>query len=331
MFFGEPKAGTTYAVSAFQMNDTENDYKNEDLSYAGRGTLNFAELMGDKNAICHVGIAGFDTSRSIRGTTSSSTNGGKDPSGTFLAFSSPGRGLSNTFRAQMGGEQGANSLQSALSDETFQAKAKALGLEAIIANGPFKIQGEYGRSSHKANFRGTTDTKMDMDAETAYVEALWLVTGERYSDFYKKGVFGGIKPKNDFDVDGGSGWGALELGFRVEAYKVDDGKIENYSSVYGQGTRYQGSLSCATGDTVQNNGAAQANVTGCTSGAQTYTAGLKWILNPNVQFKLNYMHTNFNNAWQHYDVNPTSTPAISSTIPYINKENLLMFRTQYAF
>ena len=328
MLFGEPKAGTTYAVSAFQMNDVENDYKNEDMSYAGRGTLNFAELMGNKNAIYHVGIAGFDTSRSIRGTTSSSTSGGTDPSGTFLAFSSPGRGLSNTFRAQMGGEKATGNLQSALSDETFQAKAQALGLEAIIANGPFKIQGEYGRSNHKANYRGTADTKMDMDVETAYVEALWLVTGERYSDFYKKGVFGGIKPKNDFDADGGSGWGALEVGFRAEAYKLDDGKIENYSNAFGAGSRYQGSLSCRTGDGVYNNGGTTVlngqSATGCTSGAQTYTAGLKWILNPNVQFKLNYMHTNFNNAWQHYDVAGTG-------VPYINKENLLMFRTQYAF
>jgi phosphate-selective porin OprO/OprP len=312
------------------MNDTETDYKNEDLSYAGRGTLNFAELMGDKNAIYHVGIAGFDTSRSIRGTTSSATSGGTDPSGTFLAFSSPGRGLSNIFRAQMGGEKATGNLQSALSDETFQAKAQALGLEAIIANGPFKIQGEYGRSSHKANYRGTNDVKMDLDAETAYVEALWLVTGERYSDFYKKGVFSGIKPKNDFDADGGSGWGALELGFRAEAYKVDDGKIENYSTAFGAGSRYQGSLSCATGDGVINNGSTtvsnNGSATGCTSGAQSYTAGLKWILNPNVQFKLNAMHTNFNNAWKHYDVNPTG-----ATTPYITKENLIMFRTQYAF
>ena len=331
MLFGEPKVGTTYAISAFQMNDVENDYKNEDMSYAGRGTLNFAELMGDKNAIYHVGIAGFDTSRSIRGTTSSSSSGGKDTSGTFLAFSSPGRGLSNTFRAQMAGEQQGQTWQSATSDETFQAKSRALGLEAIIANGPIKIQGEYGRSYHKASYRGVgAETKMDMDVDTMYVEALWLVTGERYSDFYKKGVFGGIKPKNDFDADGGSGWGALEVGFRVEAYNLDNGKIENYSSSQ-VGARYQGSLSCASGDGVFNNGAAEKGAaSGCTSGAQTYTAGLKWILNPNVQFKLNYMHTNFNNAWQHYDVNPASSVAASTT-PYINKENMLMFRTQYAF
>ena len=45
MLFGEPKAGLTYAVSAFQMNDVENDYRSEKMSYAARGTMNFAELM----------------------------------------------------------------------------------------------------------------------------------------------------------------------------------------------------------------------------------------------------------------------------------------------
>jgi phosphate-selective porin OprO/OprP len=329
MVFGEPKVGLTYAGSAFQMNDTERDYKSEDMSYAGRGTINFAELMGDKESIFHLGMAGFDKSFAVRGTTSSGTSGGLDPSGTFLAFSSPGRGLSNVFRAQMGGEAASpDKLQSAQSDETFQAKSRALGLEAIVARGPFKIQGEYGRGNHKANYQlSTGETAMDIDTNTWYTEALWLVTGEKYSDSYKKGVFGGIKPKNNFDADGGSGWGALELGFRMEAYDAKDGSITNYqSSGDGKGARYQGSLNCATGDTTANDGTAQANVTGCKSGAKTYTAGLKWILNPNVQVKLNYMHTKFDNAWQHYDVNGGT-----AGVPYITREDLVMFRTQYAF
>jgi phosphate-selective porin OprO/OprP len=349
MVFGEPKVGLTYAGSAFQMNDTERDYKSEDMSYAGRGTINFAELMGDKESIYHFGVAGFDKSFAVRGTTSSSTSGGREPSGTFLAFSSPGRGLSNVFRAQMGGEAATQSctvvptvdgevgtatcsttagLQSAQSDETFQAKSRALGLEAIVARGPFKIQGEYGRANHKAKYQlSSGETGMDIDTNTWYGEALWLVTGEKYSDSYKKGVFGSIKPKNNFDADGGSGWGALELGFRMEAYDAKDGSITNWqSSGDGKGARYQGSLNCATGDTTANDGTAQQNVTGCKSGAKTYTAGLKWILNPNVLVKLNYMHTKFDNEWKHYDVNSSA-----ATTPYIKKEDLLMFRTQYTF
>jgi phosphate-selective porin OprO/OprP len=334
MLFGEPKVGITYAVSAFQMNDTELDYKSEKMSFAGRGTLNFAELMGDKESIYHVGLAGFDKDWSVRGSTSSSTSGGRDPSATLLAFSSPGRGLSNIFRAQVGGEPAGANLQNALSDETSQMNSHALGLEGIIARGPFKIQGEFSKSKHKGRYDAGTSaanqvfavpTSVDLDAKTWYAEALWLVTGEKYSDSYKKGVFGSIKPKNNFDADGGSGWGALELGLRMEAYKVTDGDMRNSLAANGEGfgTRFQGSMNCSGGDGVQ-----QATVNGCKSGAKSYTAGLKWILNPNVQFKLNYMHTKFDDAWIHYDVNGGNTATSTSEI---KKEDLVMFRTQYAF
>ena len=250
MLFGEPKVGITYAVSAFQMNDTEQDYKNDKMSFAGRGTLNFAELMGDKDSIYHVGLAGFDKDWSVRGSTSSSTSGGRDPSASLLAFSSPGRGLSNVFRAQVGGEPAGANLQSALSDETSQMKSYAYGLEGIFARGPFKIQGEFSNSKHKGRYdAGTTAnpqaraaaTSVDLDARTWYAEALWLVTGEKYANSYKKGVFGSIKPTNNFDVDGGSGWGALELGLRMEAYKVTDGNMVNslVTTNEGFGTRFR--------------------------------------------------------------------------------------------
>jgi phosphate-selective porin OprO/OprP len=344
MLFGEPKVGLTYALSAFQMNDVEQDYKNDKMSYAGRGTLNFAELMGDKESIYHVGLSGFDKEWNVRGTTSSSTGGGKDPSATLLAFSSPGRGLSNVFRAQVGGETTGSTpvnMQSASSDETSQMKSHAYGLEGIFARGPFKIQGEFSNSKHKGSYDISTalgQTTMDLKAKTYYIEALWLVTGEKYANSYKKGVFGSIKPTNNLDLDGGSGWGALEAGFRFEAYDVTDGNSvsptgANFASGKdGYGTRFQGSMNCGTSDTVANDGLAQVagGNSGCKAGAKTYTAGLKWILNPNVQIKLNYMHTKFDDAWIHYDVNGRGSSAASST-EYIKKEDLVMFRTQYTF
>jgi phosphate-selective porin OprO/OprP len=339
MLFGEPKVGLTYAVSAFQMNDTEQDYKNDKMSYAARGTLNFAELMGDKESIYHVGLAGFDKEWNVRGSTSSSSGGGRDPSATLLAFSSPGRGLSNVFRAQVGGEGMTGSLQSALSDETSQMKSHAYGLEAIVARGSFKIQGEFSNSRHKGKYDiGSTAgvigsvNNVDLKARTWYAEALWLVTGEKYANSYKKGVFGSIKPTNNLDLDGGAGWGALEAGLRIEGYDVNDGNMVNGASAStsstasdGYGTRFQGTMSCSGGD-----GLHQATVNGCKSGAKSYTAGLKWILNPNVQFKLNYMHTKFDDAWIHYDVNGQGSSAATSTA-YIKKEDLVMFRTQYTF
>ena len=152
MLFGEPKVGLTYAVSAFQMNDTEQDYRNDKMSFAGRGTINFAELMGDKESIYHVGLAGFDKEWNVRGSTSSSSSGGKDPSATLLAFSSPGRGLSNVFRSQIGGETSDTKHVALLSDETSQMKSHAYGLEAIFARGPFKIQGEFSQSKHEGSY-----------------------------------------------------------------------------------------------------------------------------------------------------------------------------------
>ena len=325
MLFGEPKVGLTYAVSAFQMNDTEQDYRNDKMSFAGRGTLNFAELMGDKESIYHVGLAGFDKEWNVRGSTSSSSSGGKDPSATLLAFSSPGRGLSNVFRSQIGGEKSDTKHVSSLSDETSQMKSHAYGLEAIVARGPFKIQGEFSQSKHEGSYdisNALGKTTADLKARTWYAEALWLVTGEKYANSYKKGVFGSIKPTNNFDADGGSGWGALEAGLRVEGYDVTDANMTHPGTLTGSdgfGTRFQGTMNCSGGD-----GLHQATVSDCKSGAKSYTAGLKWILNPNVLFKLNYMHTKFDNAWAHYDVNPSAGVQIK-------KEDLVMFRTQYTF
>jgi phosphate-selective porin OprO and OprP len=53
--------------------------------------------------IMHVGLAGFDQEYNITPTSSSSTGGGTTQ-GSFLSFRTPGRGLSNIFRAQIGGE-----------------------------------------------------------------------------------------------------------------------------------------------------------------------------------------------------------------------------------
>ncbi len=319
MVFGEVTPGVTYAGSTFQFNDTENDYKSEDLSYAGRATVNFAEIMGDKDSIYHVGLSGFDNSYSVRGTTSSSNNGGQDTSGSFLAFRSGNRGLGNIFRAQIEGSDTGSAFQSATSDSTAKVRSDAYGLEGIFAKGPFKIQAEYAKADYKANWQDRA--KMDLDAKVWYAEAMWLITGEKYADSYKKGAFGAIKPKNEFDLDGGSGWGAWEVGFRVEGYDVDDGNIRGG----GGGSRFQGNLNCATGSSETSTGGSSQNgaiESDCKSGAKTYTAGLKWILNPNVMFKLNYSHTKFDYKFDHYDVGGAK---------YLKDEDLVSFRGQWAF
>ena len=135
MFFGEPKTGWTYAVSAYSMNDTEQDSKNDKMSYAGRTTLNFGELLGNKTMVAHIGLAGFDSEYNVTPTSSS---GVKDASqittnGTILSFRTPGRGLSNIFAAQIGGVQNAVTGQSVNSNTTSQIKSSAVGLEGAFA------------------------------------------------------------------------------------------------------------------------------------------------------------------------------------------------------
>lgn len=129
------------------------------------------------------------------------------------------------------------------------------GFESALAYGPVKYQGEYIH----ANFDGTG---FDRDMSAWYASLQWLVTGERYADIYKSGAFLGVRPKNDFHF-GKGGWGAIELGARYSHFDASD---------------FEGVLT----NTVQY-----------TDGADAWTLGAKWILNPNAQLQLNYVRTDF--------------------------------------
>lgn len=135
------------------------------------------------------------------------------------------------------------------------------GVEAAIAYGPVKFQSEY----ITANFEGTKGAaKFDNDINTWYADLNWLVTGENYAQAYKSGVFGRIKPKRDFDSK--DGWGAFELGLRYSQFDASD---------------FKSLLPVATATTA------------FTSKANAWTAGAKWLLNPNARLLLNYIHTHF--------------------------------------
>jgi phosphate-selective porin OprO and OprP len=343
MLFGEPKPGLTYAGSAFQMNDTENDAKSEDMSFAGRGTINFSELMGNKDTIMHVGLAGFDNSWSVRPTSSSSSSGSTTTAGTLLSYRTPGRGLSNIFRAQVRGDDLGKShthgstysstavtdtVTNPISDQAARMDSKAYGLEGILAYNSFKLQGEFTRGDYKADYLNGVG-KVSLDNEAFYGEALWLLTGEKYSSAYKKGTFSSIKPMKEFDLDNFSGLGAWELGLRYEQYEVTDGSLSGSSA--GAGTRMQGTLNCngTSSSTLADNSSQTASTaakTGCKSGAHTYTAGIKWILNPNVMFKAAYSRTTFDDAWIHYDIGSTGANG-----KMMKHEDILSVRGQFTF
>ena len=320
MIYGEPRDGFTYALSTYSMNDTELDSSNDKANFAGRTTLNLAQIQGNKAMVMHIGLSAFNNEYNLVGTTSSGVPSDANTRATFLGFRTPGRGINNTFRAQIGGEAMGINDQSARSNSTSQVRSNAAGLEGAIAMNNFKLQGEVARG----NFRGSYDTdKIEMNATATYLEAMWFITGEKYADAYKGGAFGSIKPINDFDLDKNK-FGAWEIGLRGESYRVDDilaTSAAGGSSSMTYGSRLQGSASCTTAD-ADARARTTNSINGCEAKAITWTAGLKWILNPNAMVKLNYSKTNFGHEWEYYDLNDSKR---------IKSEDLLMVRTQFMF
>jgi phosphate-selective porin OprO/OprP len=320
MIFGEPKTGLTYALSAYSMNDTEQDSKNDKMNFAGRTTLNLGELLGNKTMVAHIGLAGFNAEYNITPTTTSGNPGTGTTNGSILSFRTPGRGLSNIFAAQIGGIPVGVALQSANSNSTSQVKSSAVGLEGAFAVNNFKVQGEYARNGVTGQ-TGLTGDKLDLDATVFYGELMYLATGETYAGAYKGGAFGSIKPTNNFDLDKNQ-WGAWEFGLRAEKYTVDEMSLIPGTTGESSGvnaTRVRGATSCSgsTGSTQTISA-----INGCKASSTTYTAGIKWILNPNAMVKLNYSRTNFGYEWEHFDLDDSRR---------LNKEHLLMMRTQFAF
>ena len=326
MFHGVPTKGLTYAVSAFQNNNFgEESMKEDGKSFAGRATMNFAELAGwnTKESVLHIGAAGFSKDYDILPATSSQTSSAPslDTRATIFSFRSGGRGLANAYRAQIGGEALTGTAvctavtsastcttttlgsYNSPADKTAQVENKAYGLEFAAAQGPFKFQGEYTAQTFDASH--TYGGKLSADVKAYYAEALWMITGENYAEWYKNGVWGAVKPKSNYDFETGKGNGAWELGLRFDAFDVDDTKITAGTT---NKSRFQGST----------NGSG----TGSEGGAKTYTAGLKWVLNPNMRMMLNYTHTKYDTAFAPIDV---------SSGKVNDKEDLLMLRTQVAF
>jgi phosphate-selective porin OprO/OprP len=317
---GAPTAGLTYAGSVFQQNDTElniaSDGKN---SVAGRATINFAELVGNKDMVMHLGLAGVESNYAVISAASSqadkayanaSATTSNTQTATISAFRSAGRGLNNIFRGQVNGVVCGSSSIGCVSEFSAEVKQKAIGLEGIFASGPFKLMGEYSQGDYRG--RGTftaVANEIKYDTKTYYLEAGYFITGEKYSDSYKGGVFSSFKPKNEFDLDKGN-WGAIELALRAEGFDVDNSSLNAAT-----GGRFQGTSN------IDNTGA-NSSLSGAKSGAKTYTAGVRWILNPNLIIKANYAQTNFDDAFKIID---------TASVNPIDKERLMMFRTQYMF
>jgi phosphate-selective porin OprO/OprP len=347
MVHGVPGTGLTYSASVYQQNNFgETDSQTDGKGFAGRATINFAELAGWKESIFHVGLAGFDSEYGLVPATSNNTSevASSTTRGTIFGFRSGGRGLNNAYRAQIAGDSlaascvadagaaaangcaintrlvsttayGANSATSA------EVQNKAFGLETIAAYGPFKFQGEYMKSQFDAKHENTGN-RVEADVKTYYAEALWLITGENYADAYKNGGWSSIKPKSIFDITTGNGKGAWELGLRYDRFDVD-----NTSIVGSTNSRFQGATSNQVASALNTNNTVGKDKT--EGGAKTYTAGIKWILNPNMRVLLNYSHTKFDTEFRPIDVRAQA--ANNASVKTVDSEDLVMLRTQLSF
>jgi len=347
--------GLTYFGSAFQNNDTALSQRDSNLSTAGRATANFGELMGNKDVVFHVGLNGYSSNYQVQPTTSGNTSddASADARATVFGFNSGGQGVSPLYRGQIGATSLLNTLAAntstgaitgtnnlgynVASPNTANVKANNYGLEGIAAYNNFKLQGEYAQTRYDAAMTGsTTSATMGADVETWYAEALWMVTGEKYADAYKKGAFGALKPKSEFNLESGTGAGLIELGFRLDSFDVTDTFATGKS-------RFQGATQNVTTGSSSNYGECTASSgAGCTGGAKSYTASVKWIWTPNLLWKLNYTHTSFDNPLYPIDIlgkadtvnnqgASGSTRQTAGNIKSFDSENLLMLRGQWMF
>ncbi len=283
MVHGVPGVGMTYGLAV----STGQGKNNNDIvaprasnDYIGRFTVNVAELLGQQaRATYHIGVAG---------------SLGHLPSGFGLSQRTEARGI-NFFNTS--------------SFTGSDVRRVRLGVEAAVAYGPVKLQGEWVQST----FEGRSVTGVDFDRQIGayYAEILWMLTGERYAETYRNGVFGRTVPIQNY-VPGGENWGAWELGLRYSSFDASDFVAGN---------------AAGTG-VVAAPGSPAANVAFASTPANkasAITAGLKWIWNPNFKIYLNYTETRFDSR---ITVNPNYGGLPSFTL---DKEKALTMRAAYDF
>ncbi len=326
MLHGEPKKGITYGASVYQdgFNEISNTQNIGTLT-AARGTVNLAELNNINGAILHFGAAVDKGSYKV--TPSSSTDSGFTASGstraTLLSYRTENRGMTNAYRAQIGGDT-VSAAYGAAADNAADVKKNLNGFELALAKDAFKFQTEFFNASYDAtalNYNSSSTAssakaalvgtaRLNLNTKASYYEFMYNITGESWSDAYRAGVFSTVKPKSNFNGIG-KGTGAWQTGIRFSQYEVSlPGSVNplvtgNAKSITDGGSN----LSRAENSEI----------------AKTVTYGLNWILNPTARFMVNYSTTKFDRPVYYLSTINRTTPE------YTNKENILSVRSQFNF
>ena len=255
MLFGSPIKGINYNAYWLNGSGQNNDAMQNGSDVGGRVAINLADYMNMNNSVIHVGFSG---SKNTVQKSSASSNGNSTALSAFTEASgvtSNTSGYTNTT---------ATKYFSTAAFSDVDVEKTRWGLETALSYGATKFQAEY----IGANFDGKS---IDKNIDAWYASLTWMLTGEPYLNSYKEGMFGRLKPNNNFDINQGV-WGAFELGLRYSDFDASDFKLAANGCVTGSG--------CLE----------SANYT---NKANAWTGGVKWILNPNARILLNYVHTNF--------------------------------------
>lgn len=250
MVFGDPLSWLNYNAYIVNGSGQNNDAVKDSKDIGGRVNANLANFIDNKNVVLHVGAS-----------ASEGSIGFSTAAGNSLTQVTEGSGVQFFNVANVN----STTTGTTVTPSRFSSDRDRWGLETALAYGPVKFQAEYIDTSFEGKRGpGPAITRFDNDIKAWYADINWLVTGESYAESYKSGLFGRLKPKNNFDSK--DGWGAFELGLRYSKFDASDFKAllpaPNATSSF-------------------------------TSEADAWTAGGKWLLNPNARLMLNYIHTKF--------------------------------------
>lgn len=231
MVHGTPTKGVFYAAALSTGEGRSNieATTNEGNEFIGRIGANFAEIMGNKDDVYHAAIGYTNGTNSVAPVIEVNSEARSSAVMPKITLTTAGR------------------------DRT------RVGLEGAVAVGPVKLQAEYIRATYDHL------TKGDLDINSWYASASWLITGETHASTYKGGKFDRLSPTKDFDPKTFTG-GAWEIGARYSDFNAKDFR--------------------------------DAAVIGSTVAAQqdSWTVGLKFIPTPNTRILLNYVDTSFDKA-----------------------------------
>lgn len=262
MAYGSPYRGLYYAATLGngvgtnleERQGSAQEVKADGKEFTFRGVANFAELFDVKDSILQLG----GSFRS--GTVANSPTGAY----TAAAMQTEARGATFFTPAPFNAAGG----------NVSNISRRLRNAEALLAYGPVKLQGEYTEAEYEGTrFAPGAPLGFNRKMDARYIAAMWLMTGEYYSDFYRDSTVAKIKPRNRFGWGPGSGWGALELGLRYSTFDGSDFKSANPVNTGRVGTT--------------------SPVTTSTQKADAYTVQLKWIPNVYTRFWLDWVRTNF--------------------------------------